>query len=47
MKPLNIVEAVDARSIFDIGAVWILVSLAKTHQRFVGPGVLVVDPGFR
>src|ERR1700722_2464394 len=35
--------AIDAGGAFEVGSGRVLVSLAKPHQRFVGPGIVVVD----
>lgn len=44
------IEMVDARRVFEVGAVGILMALAEAHQRLVGPGIVVKhrdldDPG--
>src|ERR1700733_6025725 len=33
----------DAGGVFGVGSGRVLVSVAKRHQRFVGPGIVVVD----
>ena len=40
-KRVDAVDIVDARGVFEIGAVGILVALAEAHQRLVGPGIIV------
>ncbi|MNZ90828.1 hypothetical protein D3C78_1097990 [compost metagenome] len=38
---LDIGQAVDPRGILQVGAARVLVAVTKTHQRFMGPGVVV------
>ena len=40
---LDRIEAVDPRRVLQVGAVRVLVALAKAHQRLVRPGVVVED----
>ncbi|MCY1398876.1 hypothetical protein D9M71_139190 [compost metagenome] len=38
---LDIGQAVDARGVFQVSGRWVLMAVAKTHQGFVGPRVVV------
>jgi hypothetical protein len=40
-KPIDAVEVIDFGGVFDIGHVRCLMAIAKPHQRFVRPGIVV------
>ena len=42
----DVFVAVDASRVFDVGRVRVLVAFPEPHQRFMRPGVLVVDRNF-
>ena len=42
-EAVDAVEVVDARGVFDVGALRVLVALAEAHQGLVGPGIVVED----
>ena len=42
-EAVDAVEIVDARRIFDVGRLRILMALAEAHQRLMRPGIVVID----
>ncbi len=42
-ESVDAVEIVDARRIFDVGRIRVLVAFAEAHQRFMRPRIIVID----